>query len=44
LMVIPPQPMATFGAGDIEDARAVSVPGALACVIAAAAPEMTRKL
>ena len=43
-MGVPPQPMATFGAGEIEAARAVSVPGALACVIGAAAPEMTRKL
>ena len=43
-MAIPPQLMASFGAGDIEAARAVSVPGALACVIGSAAPEMTRKL
>ena len=43
-MAIPPQPMANLGAGDGEAARAVSVPGALACVIGAAAPEITRKL
>ena len=43
-MARPPQLMASFGAGDVEAARVVSVPGALPCVIGSAAPEMTRKL